>query len=716
MARPNETRRTQRVQVNIASAPTPEAGVYAPLTGAAMPSQAALGLQSLAQALGAVVPLGAEVVKERNEHFYKRGKADEELGKVDEKLRQRNEAYERGVNEAVTLRAYNDAVRAALTRAAQGEVDRTKPWDEQVAQLDRLVMEEMDGVLDDDPSARVLVADRYRTFIEQAANNILEQTTQEHRQLVVGATLTDSTDDLRRGGDGRPVEAIERIATVTGDRIKAAEAWLGSVLQVAHDVAQNGDIATARAEVERILATIPDEVKLSDGTVLRPKSIPSLAATINDSQVRAIDLVDRREKEEAQKALLDYGKYHIDATNAGVLIPWSWYEDLARRGVITDQQALSWYDANQSAFAARKKKESSEHMLTQWLLDPAKDWRWYVGLTLPDGTVTTEKMFQERFDYLAQQALAQGGPEAFGAVVSLSKSTGLAYTPMKTVMSQLNGDNVESVAQYFPMYQQLRAAGMAGMYVDEKAMPYWMLAEALHQAGVDPTSEQGKAQMRDRLKRYEPERARRLVEEGRVAIRKKIDSAVVHDGFARFDTKVNDLINVGYAKGEIMRLAELHLQLGVDPDTALENALQQIQMSHTVIKVNDDEEYLLPNEPGVDMEELQDALDFFKDEVLPQAAARAGHTKDEVRFEVTRGVGGRGTEVRIVNFAGTNISEGGRFWSPQDVISMYREATGEAEAAKARRLQRWKADMERVNKELEASGLRWEMNRRSYQQ
>lgn len=702
MARPNETRRTQRVQVNVASAPPPEAGVYAPLTGAAMPSKAALGLQSLAQALGAAAVLGADVVKERDEHFYRLGQADEELGQVDEEKRRRSREYERGVYEAAVLKQYSEAERAVVEWASR-ELDRTLPRDEQYAQIDARMKAELADLVNDDPNARRLVADRYRTFFEQTANRILEQTVRDHIQLAQDAVRADVTDDLRKGGDGRAAEAVARLAAVTGDHTTAAEAVLGAYLQVASEIAQNGDIATARAEVERVLSKIPDEIRLPDGTALRLKSIPSLAATINDAQARAIDLVGRREAEEAQKALLDYGKYHIDATNAGELIPWSWYEDLAKRGVITDQQALSWYDANQSAFAARQKKESSDHMLSKWLLDPAEDWRWYVGLTLPDGTVTTEKMFQERFDYLAQQALAQGGPEAFAAVVSLSKSTGLPYTPMKTAMSQLNGDNVTTIAQYFPMYQQLRAAGMAEMYVDEKAMPYWLIAEAMYQTGVDPTTEQGQAQLRDRLKRAEPERVREFVKDGLIAINKRIDSAVINDGFARFDTKVSDLANSVYAKAELKRLAELNLQLMVDPDTALENAAQQLQRSHTVIEINE-EKHLLPNEPGLDMEELQEAFSFFEDEILPQAAARAGLTSDEVRFEVSR-LGGRETEVRIVDYNGNNIADGGRFWSTQELVRMYREATGEEAAAKTRRKQRRTRAL--LERQMEKAFSRW---------
>lgn len=698
MARPNETRLTQRVQVNVAPSPPPQAGVFAPLTGAAMPSKAALNLQSLAQALGAVVDLGAGVVKERDEYFYKQGVADEGLGKVDEKLRKRNEAYERGVYEASVLKEYNEVERVLIERAAR-ELDRTKPRDEQIAQIDVWAKEELADLVSDDPNARRLIGERYQTFIEQVSNKILEQTTQEHIRLTQDAVATDVVAAIRKGTDPRLPEAIERLAAVGGDRIQAAEYLLGSILQAATAVAQDGDIETAREEVERTLAHIPSEIKLSDGTVLRPHDSPSLAASINDAKARAIDTVEKRELEAARESLLDAGKRHIDATTEGELVPWSWYEGLAKRKVLTMEQALAWYEENQRSFKAKRDKVASDHMLTQWLLDPSKDWRWHVGLTLPDGTVVTEKMFQERFDLLAQEALAKGGPEAFGAVVSLSKSTGIAYTPMKTAMSQLSGDNVETIAQYFPMYQQLRAAGMEGMYVDEKAMPYWMLAEALHQTGVDPTTEKGKAQLRDRLRRYEPERVKQFVSEGLAAVNKKIGTQTVYDNIGPNNTTVDDLDNAPYAKGVLRRLITPHLQLGVDPDTALKNGLKQLQMSHSVIEVNDGEKLLLPNERDVDMGELQEALDYFKGEVLPQAAARAGHTKDDVRFEVTSGVGGRGTEIRIVNFNGVNIADGGRFWTPQEVVRMYREATGADKAAEVRRKQRLKSASERFMRE-----------------
>ena len=698
MARPNDTRLTQRVQVNVAPSPPPQAGVFAPLTGAATPPKAALNLQSLAQALGVIVDLGAGVVKERDEYFYKQGVADEWLGKADEKLRKRNEAYERGVYEAAVLKQYSEAERSVVEWASR-ELDRTLPRYEQYAQIDARMKAELADLANDDPNARRLVADRYRTFFEQTANSILEQTVRDHIQLTQDATLADVADDLRKGGDGRAPEAVARLAAVSGDHTKAAEAVLGAYLQVATEIAQNGDIATARGEVERVLSKIPSEIKLSDGTVLRPLDSPSLAASINDAKARAIDMVEKRELEAARESLLDAGKRHIDSTAEGELVPWSWYEGLAKRKVLTMEQALAWYEENQRAFKAKRDKVASDHVLTQWLLDPSKDWRWYVGLTLPDGTVVTEKMFQERFDLLAQEALAKGGPEAFGAVVSLSKSTGIAYTPMKTAMSQLSGDNVETIAQYFPMYQQLRAAGMEGMYVDEKAMPYWMLAEALHQTGVDPTTEKGKAQLRDRLKRYEPERVKQLVAEGLTAVNKKLGSQAVFDNIGPNNTTVDDLDNALYAKGVLRRLITPHLQLGVDPDTALKNGLKQLQMSHSVIEVNDGEKLLLPNERGVDMGELQEALDYFEDEVLPQAAARAGHTKDDVRFEVTSGVGGRGTEIRIVNLSGVNIADGGRFWTPQEVVRMYREATGADEAAEVRRKQRLKSASERFMRE-----------------
>lgn len=703
MARPDQTRTTRRVQVNVASAPAPQVGVYAPLVGN-MPGKGSLG--ALAEALGAVVDIGIKAKPAFDDKMKKQGMADQQLGQVDERKKKWIDSYEQGVFEASVVGQYQDAQRAVVKRASE-ELDRTLPLDQQAAQIDAWMKEELGDLVTDDPRARLLIADRYTSFIEQTTNKILEQTVQEHQRLTLDNTVADVLDDVRNGGDGRMAEAISRIAKVSGDRSAAMTTVLGAVMAAANQSASEDDPAEAKATVERVFNLIPDEIVLDDGTKLRPRDDPGTVQTILDQRTAALNLVEKRRIEKAQEDFLGFGKEFEDANLEGRLLPWGWFESLSKRGVISDQQAVNWYAENRRAFDAAQRKSGSEAMLDQWLLDPSKDWRWHNGLQLPDGTTATDAKFQERFDYIGQRLLAQRGPEAFDQVIALSRKTGLPYTPLRTALSELGGGNVETIAEYFPRYQQLRASGMADMYVSEKAMPYWLMAEALAQTGVDPTTEKGKAQMRDKLTRLEPDRVRQWVQDGRIAINKSIGTVTVRDGWT--NTSLDDLGNAAYAKAEITRLAEINLSAMLDPATSLKAAADRVRKTHSVVRV-EGEEFLVPNEPGLDMGAFGDALEYFEENILPEVAKRAGKAREEVRFEIGR-FGGRETEIRVVDLLGNNVSDDGTFWSPRELTTLYTDMTAEAKAAEADKDQRLKS---RMVQELERQQRSGEYYERAY--
>lgn len=679
MARPDSKRLTQRVQVQVAATPAPDVGVYAPLDVKAAPSKSALALQGLAESLGAVLNTGQAVKQFTDKKMYEQGVADQTFGKVSERKRKFIESYSRGVYEASVINHYNEAERSVVEKAAN-ELDRTLPLEEQARQIDSWMKDELGAVALDDPRARKLIAERYNTFIQNTTNKILEQTTSEQQQKTLDATLVDVVDDINKGGDGRIAAAVERIAMVSGDRQKALAQVIGGVISIAQQTANEGDPNTAEAQITRVFSLIPKEIKMEDGTVLRPRASPSIAATISDQYRASMDQAKRRRIDAAQETMLQYGKQHEDATNAGEILPWAFYEDLANRDVISDAQALAWYDENQAAYTRAQQKKGADSMIDQWLLDPSADWRWHTGLTLPDGKIATQDKFQERFDFIMQNALAKGGPEAFPTVLAMSRRTGIVYTPMKTALSQVSGANVETIADYFDTYQQLRAAGMAEAYITDKAMPYWLVAEAMNQTGVDPRSEKGKAQLRDRLTRLEPERVQEYVNAGRQEVRKLMDSQVVND--EGINTTVGGLANAAYARSEIMRLASLNMQLQVDPKTSLQSAVKQIAATHFPLEV-DGEEFLIPNEPGIDKKNMQDAMDYFTENVLPQYAAKEGRTRDEVRFEIAR-LGGRETEIRVVDMNGNNIASNGKFWTPAELMSMYRDISARNAADSAR--------------------------------
>lgn len=709
MARPDATRLTRRVQVNVASAPSPEAGVYAPLDVRVPVDSGTLTLQHLAQALGVGAEVAAQAKPQRDAKLREQGKADALTGHVDKRKEESRyySAYEEGVHEATVLREYNDAERRVVERAAQ-ELDRSLPWDQQAAQVDAWMREELGDLVSDDPRARTLIADRYSNFIQTTANKILESVTTQQVKDSTDATLADTLDDIRKGGDGRFAEGVARIAKLTGDENSAAQTLVGAYLQAASEVATDGDLETAEKEVKRILGLIPEQVQLPGGTVVRPRSLPALANTIGDTQQQALETVKRRVHENAQEHFLEFAKRHADATLEGELLPWSYYKDAADRKIVSQQYAVSAYEENRRAFESRRAKWDADAFLDRVLADPTKDWRYYNGFTLPDGSVAKNEDFQRRFDAMMQGLIAREGEAGWEKVLAHSRRTGLAYTPLRTAMSHLGGEHVTAVATHYARYKQLRAFGMADMYVDEKAMPYYQLAEAMEAAGtpiLNPDGSQnprGVQALKDRLSKFEPDRAKQWVAEGRSAIQKKLGAQAVNtDGF---DTYVSSLTNAGYAKSLILRMAEPSLQLGLDADTALKSAVERVQRTHFVLETND-QEFLLPRSPGVDAQRLQEAVDHFSETTLLEYARRAGLSADDVRL-VPEMLGGRDIEFRVMDNLGNNLA-GGKFWSPQELIRGYTQIKGEQANAKARAVQRVNRAISREMRRRKESGEYW---------
>lgn len=477
MPRPVEQ---QKVVVRATPAPqsqAPQLGVYAPIDGVRAPQTSAW--QGLAQSLGMLTQVGGPILQDRAQAAAKAdaaaGQADQELNQVDAARAARSRAYADAAQDTSVLQQYHQAESAVLSRAAT-ELDHSKPYTEQTAQIDQWMKQELGG-LAKDPRAKVLIADRYQKFIDNTAHGLLKQQIEARQNDALSATQADIADQFSKGVAPDYGEAFQRLKAIYGDGTQASSALVGIYADHAVDVASKG------GDWRQVFDALPTEIKLPDGN-----TIPGPGRTPKNH-----DLIERA-KDAAQRAFEAWDEPRRNAQQLGELVK---YERLADQGALltvrgmvhltqpgqNGEKPLFSADTVASLIdrSARRREALAQERFVQNAAQYLPNWQTMLNQKDPaDPTgraVLTKDMFQKAYD----RTLSTGtngfqDPDTVDKAIALTQAVhgGLVSSTLQAQLaSSANRSTSQEALKMLPVYQKLRAAGQESLYLSPDQQAFY---------------------------------------------------------------------------------------------------------------------------------------------------------------------------------------------------------------------------------------------------
>lgn len=651
MARPSTTRFNQRPQVSIGEN-GPGLGVYAPIN-VQTPSAASDPLAGLGQVLGVFGGVAAQQAKQAKDANFAQGKADEALKKTDPVRAKKSQDYSDGAYEVAIRRIYVDAQEKVSQRAAD-ELDNSKTLDEKTTIIDGWMHEEL-GPLIDDPSARRIIADRYQTFIEHTAGNMLQEEVSARQTAALETVTKDTLQRLSVGGKVSYEDIYGPLQRIYGDKSKANEQAVALVAQMKVEYAKQGK------DWKALDALIPGEVITQDGQKLPgPRYTPKLR-----------DMLDRSD-EAAKNAYDDYIKPKVAAEGYTKL---STLDTLIGTEEITDQtfarlgmtvgdgpqyhmsydQARAYKARSVDALASKKAMEDEQGNMETVV---ARVGRWRDAIADPMGGPKNAAEAEKGFTLQTQRTLIGLGiptngadflsnPDAVETVVNLSAQHDMAYTPLKETMSGINAAAPGDVEARVSVYRMLKAKGIASRYVDEDAEAMYESAMVAIDAG----------QKGDALTKFIRESGDKVTMQSVSDAMSPKNYKVRAGGFevlvpAKFfgtnEVNSRDTLNGAYLNAQHERLTRFYVGRGLAPDKAQERASSRIAETHVAVPIGDSWA-MLPKDDVPNPEKVTEAFEWM-DSTLP-AMAKDMKLPDgaDLTIRPAVGINGRRTEFRILD-------------------------------------------------------------------
>jgi hypothetical protein len=660
MARPYQTRASQRVPVSIANEQQPGLDVPAQLD-VRTPDGSGSALAGLAQVLNLFGAAGQQYAQERNAQDVKQGAADAELGKVDEQYAKHHWQYANAAFETTTLEQYH-AAEERVTKKASDELDHSLPMDEQVHTIDGWMKTELAPLIQD-PRARRIIGERYQAFIQTAAGNIQKAQLEAHAQEAQDAVTQDATVELQRTGGLSWDQHFHRLYTMTGDASRANGLLVGVVAQGIEDAAARGE------DYSKLKDLIPSQVVGPDGAKLPgPMYSPKYRGIIAQAMANAEHMHDRFYEE--QGAQTDYKNFvglDQDLAN-GVPITM---DTLAAKGIkvgtkpgeMSASTAANYIQASQQSIL---KAQAAQQKAAEYDNGRAMMGRWAdVRSAVPD---YSEEKRNDAADAWFQRTLVGGGakmeqlggadlvkdPNLVAAVARLSAQEGVPYRPLKDTMSSINPAAPGDVVGRLDAYRQLKARNLAGMYVDDQSALVYEAAIAAQQAGEKP---EGVAEVVRNM--GDPDKAAYVGENIRsIDIDKKgAQIAVPRDGLLSIfgDTSINsnNALNAAQINGRLKMLTTQALVKGLPVAAAQKYAADRLAQTSTPLKVNG-QWVIVPNESVPNVKATESALDWYTG-ALPALSKKLGIPPDEpLQVMPTYGLGKK-LEFQVTRAGGVEI-------------------------------------------------------------
>ena len=686
MARPVTRRPTVRVGVAPPTGQNPGVDVAAPLnvrTGA--PEVA--GLNTLLNALGVAGELYGARTKAVADHDFKQGQADEKLGKADMAKAKKSRAYADGAFQVAILEQYQQAERKVAERSATDELDKTLPLDQQVAIVDGWMKSEL-GPLISDERAKLLIAERYQTFVESFAGNVLKAQAEQNAAAAEEVALADIAQQVERTGSFNWDEQFKRLHSQTGDATRSNALLVGIIAQEIENRAMRGE------DYEDLRALVPTEVLGPNGEKLPgPMYSPKYRGIINTALARAEGLRDHALRQ--SYAAAEYkARVRLD-------------EDLAN-GVPITEDSIAGYGFTvgsdpsdhlpvavaaqyiQSSQLARAKKNEKEAEADSYLDARAVYGSWANAIAAPGGPASHEKA-QKAYDAWAQlvltgsgvpiEALAGNGlvsnPELVDQIANLSAQEGLPYSPLKHTLSSISQAAPGDVTARLDAYKVLKAKGVAGQYVDDESALIFEVAIGAQEAGEDTKG------VAERIRTMGDKTTKDYVasQMQKVRVRKSGYAVPTGGGFLVFGDEVRSTsaLNAGYLAAKYERLTASALSKGLSLEDAERYAKERVRDTHLAINVQG-QWAVLPRSAVPSPKELAEAMDWYETQ-LPTLAKRLKVPPEEpLQVRPAFDINGRGLSFEVTRQGGVGT---GVMFTAKSLIDTFRQHVPKVDAKAA---------------------------------
>lgn len=566
MARPTVERLNRRPGFGLQQGGTERLTVAASLSSVPGPN---LGAQRLLEALGRGAGLLqnklVDDAAKRTTQEVQQGQLDSMLGAVDEERRQKVEAYASGVYRKEIERQTREAL-------ANWEVEKQRLGLEDadpgtlVAAQDEYMREQL-GDLADDPEAAAVIGAIYGPALNQAyvqqADKLARAQQERNQETALGnamGRMKDGTWDYE--------EFVSEHSSIL-PRSTVVEIAVTAAVQFAN----NPD----NPDENLIDQLLPDKITLDDGQVVDgPRHSGRFKEFIERGKAAA--KAARLEKASVERAVLksNMEKEWIDN-------PLSFdYATLVRElrrpdPLFSQPELISYYKA---ALAAEERQLTQADLLDFALAYPDIRLRTLRGALGPDGDPISDEEIQETIDRLVEREVALTGRPVEEVASAYTRREGYVYRPVANDLRRIPPTDAElwpkAVEQYFRLEPAIRE-----LYVpDDEKRALFERSYALMSSNVP------REQIGELLGKMDPNILKRNMDTFRQKWNKQREriGKITVDGRGLLpDIRVQDLANGPAIAAEIERRAEVRVEMGADPTTAMSQATEEVLASYVLL-------------------------------------------------------------------------------------------------------------------------------------
>lgn len=655
MARAPTTRDTRRVAVGV-SQDTPGIAVNAPLT-APVNHASAEGVRDLMRALQVGTAVAEKVNKDMGDEAYAQGKADKALGRVDEERLAKSRRYADGAFEVGTIQTWQSLKEAANEYTSRPEFDKTRPLDEQVADVDAFFKENA-GKLVADPRSRKIFADRYQEWINNFATATTSAQMKENVAEATEAVLTDARARYEESGYWNWDETHARLSAATGSNTYATKALVGMVATMTADAA-----AAGKDDYAKLPDTlVPAKVKSDTGQELPgPRFTPEHRDTLLTASVQAEAAYHKTKREQYAAGEFNETVRFDKMLADGVPITVESFKDLPPVGspderLTAAQRAAYIQRSEQLRTAALKKDDDYGMMMAYRGATPGTRWADLHGVNGWSEKDVEDGFYQHLTDTLRGVGLSEAslfGPnllkdkQVLDTVVKLSAQEGMVYEPLKSALSSIPQVAPGDILSRLEAYEQVKREGIVGLYTDDKTSLLFEGAIAARDAGAKPEDIAATLRTANDPARHEYVASQMKGYKGR-----ETGFAVVTGvNWIGMDKKVSStrIRNRGYIDNMAEKLTTYALQNGAgwDLSRAQKWAQQRINDTHTALPLGDSF-FLVRNTDVGNPTKAADALKWFTEDYTPTVLAKKLKVSaDELDVNPEYGLNGRGLLIHL---------------------------------------------------------------------
>ena len=461
------------------------------------------------------------------------------------------------------------------------------PPDEFAAQLDERMKEAIGTDVLSNPKQAYEIARRYTPLMAQLTDAHGKRLLAEQQATTLDALGADATARLMNGEEVDWQEYVQSMAGVGIARSDAVKHFVGTAAQAAVEAAQSGDAGTAAARAEAILAQLEaDGVDANGGHLPGPAKSAAHRETVDRARADVARVVKDRLATQTALHKFDVEARYVRTIEAGRRISFSELQSQLKQGVITESEAVSWYQKGLAAENAAAKKVDTLATIANSGLPL---WSLQGHLTSSE----TDEVLMSRVD-----RLTGGDPDKMlQAAVMVYEKDGFADPRVVGALNNVPWTDPKAAGKLADMYRTLRPELRGKFVTDDTRRADYDRYLRMIEAGVTP-----EAAAKD-IADTDTRQTEANWEQGRREVGKGLQSNyTVGAAPGRFwgtnPVKVEDLANPGPARAFMERQVRLRVERGATPEAALEDASRDLAATHMVTKSATGGYYLIPRLPN----------------------------------------------------------------------------------------------------------------------